>query len=115
MDPTEDWGPHQFLRDDAGSPLGHGYPSGSPLRQDGEAHREAWMRILRADPCSYCSRPGGTVDHVEPQSRPARGLGGGHTWANYAGACESCNSKKGSKPLLRWMLSRRGVAMEKNR
>ncbi len=85
---------HTFLRDDAGTPLGPGMPSGAPLRLDtpdgactpdgafstpictggtptgGDRHYDAWLRLLRADPCAYCGGPGGTVDHVEPRSRP---------------------------------------------
>ena len=31
-----------FLRDDGGSPLGPGMPTGSPLRADGQSHYDAW-------------------------------------------------------------------------
>ena len=44
-----------FLRDDAGTPLGIGMPSGSPLRTDGQSHYEAWQSLLRRDPCCYCA------------------------------------------------------------
>lgn len=59
-----------FLRDDAGTPLGVGMPSGGPLRADGQSHYEAWQALLRRDPCSYCGAHGaaGTVDHVDPRS-----------------------------------------------
>lgn len=102
----------ELLRDDAGTPLGVGYPSGSPLRFDGESHHEAWRRICRVDPCAYCgARWSGTLDHIEPQrgARPARGLGGVHTWLNYAGACERCNNAKRSRPMLLWLLGRGGL------
>jgi 5-methylcytosine-specific restriction endonuclease McrA len=96
-----------FDRDDAGMPLGKGMPSGRSLRQDGDTHREAWMRFIRADPCSYCGGPGGTVDHIEPRSRRVRGIGGAHSWLNYAGACESCNGHKAAIPLLLFLRGRR--------
>lgn len=70
----------EFLRDDGGSPLGPGMPSGSPLRSDGQSHYEAWQALLRRDACSYCGAQGagGTVDHVDPRSGAARGLGSVH-------------------------------------
>jgi len=98
----------QFLRDDAGSPLGVGMPSGRPLRRDGERHYDAWLRLLRADPCAYCGGPGGTVDHVEPRSRPVRGLGGAHVWLNVVGACQRCNGAKADRSLLRFLRLRAG-------
>jgi len=89
-----------FLRDDAGYPLGGGMPSGSPLRADGESHYEAWLALLRRDPCTYCSAPGGTVDHVEPRSGSARGIGTVTGWVNTVGACVRCNGAKRDLPLL---------------
>jgi len=89
-----------FLRDDAGNPLGGGMPSGSPLRADGESHYEAWLALLRRDPCAYCSGPGGTVDHVEPRSGSARGIGTVTGWVNTVGACARCNGAKRDLPLL---------------
>jgi len=90
--------------DTAGHPLGVGMPSGSPLREDGESHLDAWKRILRADLCAYCAAPGpsGTVDHMDPTSR-----GGSYRINNLTGACDSCNGSKGCKPeLLLWMCAR---------
>jgi 5-methylcytosine-specific restriction endonuclease McrA len=95
----------EFTASHAGYPLGRGYPMGESQREDGETHREAWMRLLRTDPCSYCDGEGGTVDHIIPRSTHEKGL---HTWLNYAGACGSCNGSKGAKPLLLW-LAERGV------
>lgn len=105
-----------FDREDPGYPLGF---EGRTLRLDGESHREAWMRVLRGDPCAFCGRQmfsipcpyfeGGTVDHIEPRSRSVSGLGGAHTWLNYTAACGPCNSRKSDRPMLLWMLSRRGV------
>lgn len=97
----------EFLRDDGGTPLGRGYPSGRPLRRDGERHYDAWLRMLRADPCSYCGGPGGTVDHVEPRARAARGIGSVHGWTNTVGACAPCNGRKSDRALLVWLARRR--------
>jgi hypothetical protein len=98
-----------FLRDDAGSPLGAGMPSGAPLRADGQSHLEAWQALLRRDPCSYCGAIGaaGTVDHVDPRSRGARGLGTVHGWINIAGACSRCNGSKRDLELLVFLYRRR--------
>lgn len=94
-----------FTDSHAGHPLGRGFPMGAALREDGETHREAWMRVLRGDPCSYCDAPtSGTVDHIIPQATGERNL---HTWLNYTGACAGCNNSKGSKPLLLWLAERR--------
>jgi 5-methylcytosine-specific restriction endonuclease McrA len=87
-----------------GDPLGRGYPIGSTIRRDGESHRDAWARIVRADPCSYCSvsGPSGTVDHIRPLSRSGR-----HRVDNMTGACCSCNcSKSDELNLLAWMAAR---------
>lgn len=98
----------QFDRADPGNPLGVGMPLGRSLREDGESHREAWMRVCRADPCAFCGRmPSGTLDHIEPKSRPARGIGGVHSWVNYTGACSSCNGGKNDTPLLEYLARRR--------
>lgn len=101
----------RFLREDAGTPLGVGMPSGRPLRVDGERHYDAWLRLLRADPCAYCGeRVGGarTIDHVEPRSRSPRGIGSAHGWINVVAACQRCNGAKADRPLLLFLLTRRG-------
>lgn len=107
MAPLDRW-----LDSDPGHPLGRGYPGGSPLREDGESHRAAWMRLVRSDPCAYCDAPGpaGTLDHVEPRSRHARFPGGAHCWINYTGACARCNTSKADKSLLLFLAARRGAA-----
>ena len=101
-----------FLRDDAGTPLGIGMPSGAPLRADGQSHYEAWQSLLRRDPCAYCGARGaaGTVDHVDPRSRAARGLGTVHGWINTAGACTGCNGAKRDLGLLVFLHRRRWSA-----
>lgn len=106
-----------FLEDHPGHPLGAGYPTGATLRIEffheasqtwrGESHLQAWERRVRLDPCSYCGAPySGTVDHIEPKSWPARGIGSAHSWINLTGACESCNQSKDRKPLLLWLRDR---------
>jgi len=101
-------GVERWLASDPGHPLGHGYPTGSPLREDGETHRTAWMRLLRADSCAYCNSPApsGTLDHIEPRARPGRAPGGVHCWTNYTGACERCNAAKAATPLLVFLAAR---------
>lgn len=93
----------RFSADHPGQPLGRGYPSGSTLRLDGESHRQAWLRIIRADPCAYCGGPGGTVDHVVPRSR---GLPGTYDWSNVVGACQTCNENKADSDLLLYLRGR---------
>ena len=87
-----------FLRDDAGTPLGSGMPSGSPLRADGQSHYEAWLALVRRTRArtapSAPARPGGTVDHVDPRSRQARGLGTAHGWQNTVGACRALQRRQ---------------------
>lgn len=85
----------EFLRDDGGSPLGPGMPSGSPL--------------LRRDACSYCGAraAGGTVDHIDPRSGAARGIGSVHGWINTVGACVRCNGAKRDLGLLVFLHRRR--------
>lgn len=101
-----------FLRDDAGTPLGAGMPSGGTLRADGQSHYEAWQSLLRRDPCSYCGAVGasGTVDHVDARSRGARGLGTVHGWVNTVGACSCCNGAKRDLGLLVFLHRRRWSA-----
>lgn len=116
---------HPLAVDHPGSPLGRGMPSGSPLRRDGESHREAWMRLVRGDPCSFCGRfpfpcrhhGEGTIDHIDHKRGPTV-LYGLHTWLNFTAACPTCNGSKDSEKLLLW-LARRPVRVppptERNR
>jgi 5-methylcytosine-specific restriction endonuclease McrA len=108
---------HDYLRDDAGSPLGPGMPSGAPRRADGESHYDAWLALVRRDPCSYCGAAGaaGTVDHVDPRSHPVRGLGTAHGWVNTVGACSRCNGAKRDLRLLVFLHRRRWGAPARRR
>jgi 5-methylcytosine-specific restriction endonuclease McrA len=58
-----------------------------------------YLQIIKADPCSYCGGPGGTVDHIDPIS-----TGGSGDWDNLAGACKPCNSAKGTRSLLAFLM-----------
>lgn len=93
-----------WLDDHPGHPLGVGMPSGSPLREDGETHSNAWRRLLRADPCAYCGGPGGSVDHIVPRASRRQGV---ERWTNLVGACERCNGHKRDRPLLMFLRIRR--------
>lgn len=102
---------------DPGHPLGHGMPTGRTLRRDGETHRQAWSRVIRQDPCSYCGEVVAmalsSVDHIEPQSRSVRGIGGAHSWLNFTGACQRCNEAKSNIGLLEYLLVRAGRQIPK--
>ena len=50
---------------------------------------------------------GGTVDHVDPRSRSARGIGTVHGWVNTVGACTRCNGAKRDLGLLVFLYRRR--------
>jgi hypothetical protein len=122
----------RYLSEHPGHPLGPGMPLGRSLRIDvplfdgadppvwpqnyrGESHRMAWERIIRADPCAYCGRPAGTVDHIEPRNplRVCRGLGGVYSWMNFTAACESCNGRKKDLPLLLFLRLRAPVMIRR--
>lgn len=60
-----------------------------------------YCRFIAEDPCVYCGVPSGSVDHIDPVM-----LGGTSDWTNLAPACSSCNSRKGGKPLLAFLLYR---------
>lgn len=70
-----------------------------------EARRDramrAWAQILVADPCVYCGGVTTSLDHIEAVTR-----GGAASWDNLTGACSSCNSAKGPRPLLMFLLAR---------
>lgn len=57
--------------------------------------------ILRGDPCCYCGKPMGHIDHIQPIAR-----GGTGEWDNLTAACALCNQSKKDRPLLVFMLSR---------
>lgn len=51
------------------------------------------------DPCVYCLGPSEQTDHVEPWSN-----GGSNDWTNLAPSCAPCNSAKGRRSLLGFLL-----------
>jgi hypothetical protein len=55
----------------------------------------AYREAMRHDPCAYCGKPGGTVDHIEP-----RKPGGADDVSNLTGACAACNNAKFTLPML---------------
>lgn len=57
---------------------------------------------IDADPCVYCGGKSGTKEHILPRNRGGVGLG----WENLASACQACNMKRGSRPLLIYLLER---------
>jgi 5-methylcytosine-specific restriction endonuclease McrA len=78
-----------------------------PLRvvapYDGDAI--AYADILALDPCVYCGLSADTIDHIDPVS-----ISRSSRWDNLAPACRSCNSSKGTKDLLGFLLYRRATA-----
>jgi 5-methylcytosine-specific restriction endonuclease McrA len=55
----------------------------------------AFAKVLRRDPCSYCGKPGGTIDHIVPIAH-----GGIHEVDNLAAACLQCNTSKATQSAL---------------
>jgi len=52
--------------------------------------------------CSYCaSKDHLALDHIFPQI-----MGGNHSGDNLIYACRSCNSSKGKKDLMEWLVSK---------
>lgn len=69
-------------------------------------HRARWRDLIRRDVCSYCGEAGTqanpiTREHVVPRSK------GGHgRHLNTVSACRQCNTERGDKPLLLYLLWR---------
>lgn len=65
--------------------------------------RKEWAEILDefGGRCAYCARPQSalSMEHIDPIA-----AGGSHEPENVVPACKSCNSSKGPKPLLLWLL-----------
>ena len=60
-----------------------------------------YMVAIKKDPCCYCGKAGGTIDHIVPRSRLK-----GSTWENKSGACKKCNSSKSNQGLLLYLVRR---------
>jgi hypothetical protein len=60
----------------------------------------SWASVLLKDPCAYCGARSATFDHIT-----ARALGGDDAEQNLIGACGGCNSSKGARSLLQFLLA----------
>jgi hypothetical protein len=65
------------------------------------ADLERFVQTLRRDPCSYCNRAGGTIDHIVPRRGKPKA---DRPLTNLTGACEPCNKDKGARQLLHYLL-----------
>lgn len=72
-------------------------PPGSKIALDPDLN--AYARILRADPCSYCGAACEHIDHIVSVA-----AGGALTWDNTTAACGPCNRRKRTTPLLPFLL-----------
>lgn len=61
-----------------------------------------FMDVLRRDPCAYCGKRGGSLDHITP-----RALGGSDDWDNLTSACGRCNGRKSDGTVLDVLLGLR--------
>lgn len=60
-----------------------------------------YRSVIRYDPCAYCNKAGGVVDHIIPLIN-----GGPEACDNLTSACRSCNARKGSQSLLNFLVVR---------
>lgn len=58
-----------------------------------------YEKIIKLDICSYCDNQAATSDHIVALHNKGEG-----DWTNLTGACQSCNSKKGTLSLLEFLL-----------
>lgn len=70
------------------------------------AHQGVHCRTLRRQPCVYCGRSGGTVDHLRPLVR-----GGDWSRWNLVPSCERCNRFKGGRLLTELAVEHRRMAL----
>lgn len=63
---------------------------------------QEYIGVVRRDPCAYCGASGGCIDHIDPTV-----LGGADDESNVVAACRHCNSTKGGKLLLAFLVYRR--------
>lgn len=54
-----------------------------------------WMPGSSLDPCVFCNRIAGTIDHIMPKSK-----GGINDMYNFAPMCKWCNTNKSSSSVL---------------
>lgn len=71
--------------------------------QIGSFIKDEKSKIASSDSCCYCgSHVELSLDHLVPQFR-----GGAHSADNLLVACRSCNSSKGAREFLEWMVKRK--------
>jgi 5-methylcytosine-specific restriction endonuclease McrA len=72
-----------------------------------DAESKAYAALVRRDPCSLCMGDCGqkAADHIVPLDSD-----GENAWTNLTCAGRPCNAAKKDKPLLIFLLERRGVA-----
>ena len=74
---------------------------------EGSYTQGEWESTIEAcgGACAYCGAAGSrlTVDHVQPISK-----GGSNVIDNILPACSKCNSSKGDKSLLHWLIVKGG-------
>lgn len=71
----------------------------SMRRRLGDHEAADFAPVLLADPCSYCDAPAETIDHIIARTR-----GGELGHENLTAACNRCNARKQTIPLLRFLL-----------
>jgi 5-methylcytosine-specific restriction endonuclease McrA len=81
------------------------YGRTAQMRRHGSRGAAEYAEMVRADPCCYCGGAGGQADHIEPLAD-----GGPHHPDNLTGACIRCNSAKGDRSLLAFLLYRAKAA-----
>lgn len=65
-------------------------------------HDDEKTKIAHATTCCYCGREAKlTLDHMIPQIK-----GGPHAADNITYACKKCNSSKGPKDMVLWLVSK---------
>lgn len=62
---------------------------------------DAYLSLMRLDPCAYCGQPAQHIDHIIPQRS-----NGDDQWTNMTAACNQCNSTKGGQPLMHFLIYR---------
>jgi 5-methylcytosine-specific restriction endonuclease McrA len=66
-------------------------------------------RALQGDPCAYCGRDAGHLDHIVPRGPKQRGEATKRTeWDNLTAACHLCNIHKERASLLEFLAWPRG-------
>lgn len=70
-------------------------------RRSQATRRDRKRGVWLEDPCSYCSGKAEVRDHIVPVAQ-----GGTDSWDNLTPACQRCNSEKGDKSLLTFLLAR---------